>query len=247
MKIISTVPSITELLADLGLDKETIGITKFCVHPKQWYKSKTRIGGTKALDLDKINALNPTLIIANKEENVKEQIENLKENFEVMVTDIKSPEDNLDLITELASKTDKRMTGLRLRNELNEAILSLQPKHLKTCAYLIWQKPYMTVGGDTYINSVLEKCGFVNVFEDELRYPDTCIRELRELKPEYILLSSEPFPFRKKQLDAIQLLLPDSKVLLVDGEVFSWYGTRLIKKVDYMVDFIKSTDIIENT
>ncbi len=247
MKIISTVPSITELLADLGLDKETIGITKFCVHPQQWFKTKTRIGGTKALDLNKINTLSPTLIIANKEENVKEQIETLNENFEVMVTEIKSPEDNLDLITEIAARTNTRMTGLRLRTELNEAILSLQPKHLKTCAYLIWQKPYMTVGGDTYINSVLEKCGFINIFEDELRYPDTCIRELRELKPEYILLSSEPFPFKKKQLDEIQLLLPDSKVLLVDGEAFSWYGTRLIKKVDYLANFIKSSDINENT
>ena len=198
MKIISTVPSITELLADLGLHKETIGITKFCVHPKKWHQSKPRIGGTKALDIAKIKSLNPSLIIANKEENVKEQIEELQRDFNVYVTDIKTPEDNLDLITELASMTDTRMTGLRLRNELNDALLSIQPKELKTCAYLIWQKPFMTVGGDTYINAVLEKCGFVNLFEDELRYPETCKRELRDLEPEYVLLSSEPFPFKKK-------------------------------------------------
>ena len=130
--------------------------------------------------------------------------------------------------------TDTRMTGLRLRNELNDALLSIQPKELKTCAYLIWQKPFMTVGGDTYINAVLEKCGFVNLFEDELRYPETCKRELRDLEPEYVLLSSEPFPFKKKHLNDIQLLLPKSKVILVDGEAFSWYGTRLIKKAEYL-------------
>ena len=242
MKIISTVPSITELLADLGLHDETIGITKFCVHPRDWFKSKTRIGGTKTLDLEKIKTLQPSLIIANKEENVKEQIEALAEDYEVLVTNIKSPEDNLNLITDLATKTGKRMTGIRLRAQLEAALISLKPQRQKTCAYLIWQNPYMIAGGDTYINATLAKCGFSNVYHHLNRYPEVTIEQLQEKNPEYILLSSEPFPFKQKQLDTIQLLLPKSKVLLVDGEAFSWYGTRLIKTVDYLSDLIKTTD-----
>lgn len=231
MRIISTVPSQTELLADLGLDDEVIGITKFCVHPTRWFQSKTRIGGTKTLNLDKIKSLKPDLIIANKEENIKEQIEDLNNISEVFVSDIKSHSDNLDLIKALGELTGRRMTALRLAQELDEVIQSIKQLEQQSAAYLIWQDPYMTAGGDTYIHSMLERCGLQNVFKDQNRYPVTSLADLKEKKPDHILLSSEPFPFKDKQLQEIQEALPESIVSLVDGEIFSWYGTRLIKKV----------------
>lgn len=238
-RIISTVPSQTELLYDLGLDEAVIGITKFCVHPQSWFINKTRIGGTKTLDIEKIKSLNPDLIIANKEENVKEQIEALSEYCEVYVSNIKTPEDNLQLIKDIGNKTGSRLSALRLASELNEAISLLNPfsPPLST-AYLIWRDPYMTVGHDTYIHAMMQKCGLRNCFGNQSRYPETTIENLIELNPELILLSSEPYPFKVKHIEELQLHLPDSRFYLVDGEAFSWYGTRLIKTVDYLNRFL---------
>jgi len=238
-RIISTVPSQTELLADLGLDEEVVGITKFCVHPDTWYKSKTRIGGTKTLDLQKIKALSPDLIIANKEENVKEQILELADNCEVYVSDIKSPKDNLQLIKDLGEATGTRMTALRLATELRQSLESLKAMDEKSAAYLIWKDPYMSVGNDTYIHAMMQHCGLSNCFSEQTRYPTTSIEQLKTINPDLILLSSEPYPFKEKHMEALSKELPDSKIFLVDGEVFSWYGTRLIKKADYLRDLLK--------
>lgn len=240
MRIISTVPSQTELLADLGLDNEVVGITKFCVHPENWYKFKTRIGGTKTLDLKKIISLKPDLIIANKEENVKEQIQELGRHCKTHVSEIKTVEDNISLIKELGELTGKRMTALRLATELQEAIASLLPIRPTTAAYLIWKDPYMTVGGDTYIHNVMHTCGLQNVFADAQRYPQTSIPQLMALKPEVLLLSSEPYPFKEKHLIQLQRKLPATQVLLTDGEVFSWYGTRMIKKFSELNELMRN-------
>jgi len=234
LRIISTVPSQTELLFDLGLTDEVVGITKFCVHPTQWFKEKTRIGGTKTLNLKKIKDLKPDLVVANKEENLKEQIEAISEFAEVYVSEIKTVSDNLNLIQHLGELTGKRMTALRLKSELTTAFDSLLTITNNRAAYLIWKNPYMTVGGDTYINSIMKKCGFVNVFENSERYPETNLKELSSLNIEFLLLSSEPFPFKEKHIDEIQSVLPNTKIELVDGEAFSWYGTRLLKKVEYL-------------
>ncbi len=234
MRIISTVPSITELLADLGLEKEVVGITKFCIHPETWYRNKERIGGTKTLNLEKIAQLSPTLVIANKEENVQEQIEQIQSYCNVLVTDIKTPEDNLELITELGQLTDKRMTAVRLRTELEEKLNQLSPARSYATAYLIWQEPYMSIGHDTYIHALMEKCGFRNIFSDKSRYPQTTLEKIATLKPEVILLSSEPYPFKEKHRMKFQESFPDAQVHLVDGEAFSWYGTRLIKTAAYL-------------
>lgn len=241
MRIISTVPSITELLSDLGLEDEVIGITKFCVHPYEWYKSKTRIGGTKSIDIEKVKTLSPDLVIANKEENVKEQIEALEAFSEVLVTDIKKPEDNLELISKLGELTNKRLTAIRLRQELQAALDSIPDYHDPLpAAYLIWKDPYMTIGADTYIHAIMKKCGLQNIYSPKTRYPETTLLELKKLQPKVILLSSEPFPFKEKHIEEISAIIPETTIALVDGEAFSWYGTRLTKTAPYLSELISS-------
>ena len=234
LRIISTVPSITELLFDLGLDDRVIGITRFCIHPEQWYRSKQRIGGTKNLHLNKIKELKPDLIISNKEENTKEEIESLMMDFEVLITDIKTIDDNLGLINILGQKLSCTERALELTHKLQSVMESLHVIQKASAVYLIWKDPYMTTGGDTFINNMLENVGFKNLYSDQIRYPQIPIEELIRLNPQFVLLSSEPYPFGEKHIAELQNELPDTKILLVDGEAFSWYGSRIIKKAEYL-------------
>ena len=240
-KIISIVPSQTELLASLGLDKEVTGITKFCVHPQEWFKTKTRVGGTKSLNIPLIKKLQPDLIIANKEENVKEQIEALAKDFNVWVTDVNNLEDALAMIKdvgELTHRTKKAGTLItRIKNEFSQ--LQTTNYKLQTC-YLIWQKPYMTVGGDTFINDMMKHCGMQNIFENKDRYPEITLEQLQLADCRLVLLSSEPYPFKQKHVDELQQLLPGKKIILVDGEMFSWYGSRLLQVPEYFKSIMKS-------
>ncbi len=234
MKIISTVPSQTELLFDLGLESQVCGITKFCVHPESWYKSKLRIGGTKNLNLKKIRTLNPDLIIANKEENTKEQIESLMIHYQVYVSDVKTLADNFELIEKIGTLTNRIIESVQLRNKLKKAVTSIYSDQKRKAAYLIWKDPLMVAGGDTFINAMMDLCGFDNIFRSTMRYPEVTIEELQSLSLEYLLLSSEPFPFKQKHVDYFQNIFPKTKVLTVDGEAFSWYGSRIIKKQSYL-------------
>jgi ABC-type Fe3+-hydroxamate transport system substrate-binding protein len=235
-RIISVVPSQTELLYHLGLDKEVVGITKFCVHPEEWFRTKTRVGGTKTLDIERIKSLHPDLIIANKEENTKEQIEDLQTFCQVYVSDIRSVSDALQMIQTVGNLTRKSkeagvlVDAIRVRFEtLNKKIG--QPQRV---AYLIWKDPYMAVGNDTFIHDMLERVGWQNVFEDLERYPETTVEELCNRQPELVLLSSEPYPFAEKHLEALQHVLPKAQILLVDGTQFSWYGSRMLQASDYI-------------
>lgn len=229
MKIISTVPSQTELLYDLGLHDEVVGITKFCVHPKEWFRSKRRIGGTKDLKIDLIKSLEPDLVIANKEENVKEQIESISSFTKVYLSEIKNIDDNYQLIDNIAALTNKQERGKQLKNQLRDCVKNLSTIPDKTAVYLIWKNPLMTVGGDSYIHFMLELMGIQNLTGHKKRYPEIKMEEIKSMKPDLLLLSSEPFPFKEKHLSEFQAALPDTRVLLVDGELFSWYGSRLIK------------------
>ncbi len=242
-RIVSLVPSQTELLHHLGLEKETIGITKFCIHPETWFKTKTRVGGTKSIRSNIIQGLQPDLIIANKEENVKEQIEQLAQHYTVWVTDVNNLQDALNMIKDIGELTSKeKETGLLIR-EINSRFDQLTPKlknpNQKT-AYLIWRKPYMTVGGDTFINDMLLKCGFENVFANKKRYPEISIENLQVTGCQLLLLSSEPYPFKQKHIDELSAQLPGCKIILVDGEMFSWYGNRLLLAPGYFKKLISS-------
>ena len=235
-RIISLVPSQTELLFDLGLNNEVIGITKFCVHPAEWFRSKTRVGGTKQLKMDIIHQLQPGLIIANKEENVKEQIEELEKHYPVWVSDVNNLEDAYEMIEQTGLITNKQQIAHEIISRIKEnfARLPAQDSKLRT-AYFIWQNPYMTVGGDTFIHSMLEAAGFNNIYADKKRYPELSIDELQAADCQLLLLSSEPFPFTQKHIDQLQPLLPATKIILVDGEMFSWYGSRLQYAPEYFV------------
>ncbi len=233
-RIISLVPSQTELLFHLGLDKAVVGITKFCVHPGEWKTGKTIIGGTKNINLQKIKQLQPDLIIANKEENVKEQVEALAEDYAVWVSDIAVLDDALQMIKDVGQLTNTSVKADELIYKTKENFnnLHLPAKKIKT-AYLIWRNPYMTVGGDTFIHDMLQRCGVENIFAAVNRYPAIDVQELKEKGCELLLLSSEPYPFKQKHIDELQSHLPGTKIILADGEMFSWYGSRLLHAPGY--------------
>jgi ABC-type Fe3+-hydroxamate transport system substrate-binding protein len=238
-RIISLVPSQTELLYDLGLGEKVVGITKFCTHPQEWFKTKTRVGGTKNFKTDIIRALQPDLIIANKEENTKEGLEELADICPIWISDIKDVGEALGMIRGIGLILDKI-------DEAEEMVSQIQAKReraknrttLKKCCYLIWKEPYMTVGGDTFINDLLFHAGFENVYENLNRYPVVNLDDLRKNNAEYILLSSEPYPFREKHLLELEKAT-GKKVVLVDGEMFSWYGSRLLKSWEYFIELEK--------
>ncbi len=244
-RIVSLVPSQTELLYDLGLEKETVGITKFCVHPETWFRTKTRVGGTKTIKKDIIDQLQPDLIIANKEENVKEQVEELAKEYPVWVTDVNDLESALHMIGDIGALTNKSTQAQQMvaaiKRQFSELARS-QPKTKNTklkIAYLIWRKPYMSVGGDTFINDMLQRCGLTNIFLNKTRYPEITVDALKEAGCELVLLSSEPYPFKQQHIDELQAQLPGCKIMLVDGELFSWYGSRLLKAPAYFEQLLQ--------
>ena len=219
IRVISLVPSITELVCDLAGHDVLIGKTKFCIHPES-VKYVENIGGTKTLNINKIKSLKPDLIIANKEENIKSQVEELMEDHEVWVSDVSNFEDGIDLIKRLASVFDKDDLAETLIQSIHDTINEIDLKEKIPIAYLIWKDPFMTVGGDTYINSMLSLLKLENVFSDRQRYPKVALWELRNSKAEFILLSSEPYPFKEKHLEELQSQLVGKKIILVDGEFF---------------------------
>ena len=225
-------PSITETLFDLGLTSdEIVGRTKFCIHPKELVKDVEIIGGTKNLNIEKIKALKPDLIIANKEENVKEQVEELMKDFKVLVTNVETLEDNYYLIKQFGHLFGKEEKAQFLNIKTYEVFdIPKREKKLKV-AYLIWKDPYMTVGGDTFISRILEELGFENQFKNQKRYPEIQLEDFKEA--DLIFLSSEPFPFKEKHIAEIQNICVNQKIMIVDGEAFSWYGSHLAKCENY--------------
>lgn len=235
MKIISLVPSITETLFDFGLTAdEVIGRTKFCIHPINLVKNVEVIGGTKNLNIEKIRSLKPDLIIANKEENEKLQVEELMKDFKVWVTDIETLEDNQDFISELGILLNKEVLADHFNQKITSIFNDVKVSKPKQIAYLIWKNPYMTIGSDTFINEVLVRSGFENLFKSRKRYPEVSVEELKNA--DVIFLSSEPFPFQQKHIDELQIELPNNEIILVDGEAFSWFGTHLMKVGNYLKD-----------
>lgn len=240
-RIVSLVPSQTELLYDLGLDEQVVGITKFCVHPENWFRNKTRVGGTKQLKMEFVHSLNPDLIIANLEENVKEQVEELMGHYPVWVSDVSNLPGAYEMIAQIGRITDRNDKAEEINQRIKESFSSLPApdsrlsthiSRLPAC-YLIWKNPYMTIGGDTFIHSMLEAAGFENVFKNKNRYPGVTIEELKTLNVKLVLLSSEPFPFAQKHIQELQDELPGTQIMLVDGELFSWYGSRMLKAPAY--------------
>ncbi len=238
-RIISLVPSQTELLFDLGLDEDIVGITRYCVHPKEKCARKPRIGGTKKFDFDLIDKLKPELILGNREENYKEGIERLLSKYPVWMSDIITLEDAYDMIVLVGEMVGRKAKADEIVSEIKSKMDGLENKAGIKVAYFMWRKPYMVAGGDTFINEMIKKCGLVNVFENIERYPEVTLEQVEEAKPDIILLSSEPFPFKEKHFDEFREKSPSTKIMLVDGEMFSWYGSRLIKAARYFRELRK--------
>ncbi len=239
-RIVSLVPSQTELLYDLGLDVEVVGITKFCVHPESWFRSKTRVGGTKQVHIDKVLELKPDLIIANKEENLKADIEELEKHCPVWISDIKNIEDGLRMIGEVGILTDKEEQANSIVRDIATGFEMLQQAETSLrVAYFIWRGPWMSVGHDTFISNMIETIGWQNVLKEKSRYPEITLEETAAYKPEMVLLSSEPYPFKDKHIAEVKTAMPNAEVLLVDGEMFSWYGSRMLKAVPYFSELIQ--------
>ncbi len=229
-RIISCVPSQTELLCDLGLEDRLAGITKFCVHPAGLLKKKPVIGGTKNLRMDKIISLQPDLIIANKEENIKEQIEQLAGQFPVWISDVNTLSDALMMIESIGAITNTTATAQSILSVIaaeKQQFTERVPHKKRRVLYLIWKDPYMAAGGNTYIHEMLYQSGFENAAGALMRYPTLSVDAMRKLEPDTILLSSEPYPFRETHKEEMQALFPGVKIVLADGQMFSWYGSRL--------------------
>jgi len=242
-RIVSIVPSQTELLFDLGLDHEIIGLTKFCIHPIEKFAERTKVGGTKKLNIDLIKDLKPDLIIGNKEENTQSDIEELAEHFPVWMSDVFTLNDAMKTINQIGELVDREPEAAYLNHLISAGFndlktLALQNQIDKKVAYLIWRKPYMAAGKNTFINDVLIANGMTNVIHHE-RYPTITLEKLKYLNPQLILLSSEPYPFAEKHIEEIQKAIPNVSIKLVDGEMFSWYGSRLVKAVQYFFEFQK--------
>jgi len=228
-RIVSLVPSISEYLWDLNLREELVGITKFCIKPAEMYDRIEKIGGTKSIHIDKIRTLQPDLIIANKEENTKEQIDVLSNEFPVWVSDVNTMNEALEMMRLLGELCNRKTEAIQLVQETENGLHTCKDLFAKnSCVYLMWNEPYMAAASNTFINSVLNYTGFVNVLQDRERYPVVALNEIKLLQPEYCLLSSEPFPFKDKHVNLLQHELKSCKVVLVDGEMFSWYGSHLL-------------------
>lgn len=240
-RIISLVPSQTELLASLDLEEEVVGITKFCVHPDTWFRNKTRVGGTKDIKFDVIRGLDPDLIIANKEENTRDQIETLAKEYPVWISDVKDLDTAQEMISSLGQLTGKKHKAdqLNVGIRTNFSKLPDPSNKMPRVAYLIWRKPYMVAAADTFINSMLEKAGFENYFNNISRYPEVSLKDLEMDPPDFFFLSSEPYPFKEKHFNEFRQYCPQAEITLVDGEYFSWYGSRLLDAPAYFLSLRK--------
>lgn len=237
-RIVSLVPSQTEFLADIQLTDEVVGITKFCVHPQEWYQNKTRVGGTKNVHFDKIKSLNPDLIIANKEENTQADIEYLQQFYPVYTSDIFTLEDAYQMMLDVGILCGKQDESIQFIHQIKTDFLNLPQWNIKA-VYLIWKNPYMSVNEHTFIHQMMKQAGITNVVKStQSRYPELSLDDIKSMNPDIVLLSSEPYPFKNSDVNELSKKLK-IEVQLVDGEMFSWYGSRLKLFKTYLESLIK--------
>ncbi len=231
-RIISLVPSQTELLIDLGIGDRLVGRTKFCIHPEEAVKDIPIIGGTKNVSIASIADLKHDLIIGNKEENDKAQIMELSSKYPVWLSDISGLDDALGMIRDLGRLLKVEEQASTMVAKIRDGFEGLDKLISGSVVYLIWDKPIMAVGSATFIDDMMNRMGLTNLITSP-RYPELTSVRLQELAPDYLFLSSEPFPYKEKHIKVYEKLLPNTKVMLVDGEMFSWYGSRLLRSIDY--------------
>ncbi|MFA7273994.1 MAG: helical backbone metal receptor [Crocinitomicaceae bacterium] len=239
-RIVSLVPSQTEFLHALGLEEEVVGLTKFCIHPEEWWRRKKRVGGTKNANFEKVKALEPDLIIGNKEENEKRNIDQLRSIAPVWISDIHNLEDAYAMMLALGELVGKKGKAASIVAQIKLGFSNLKPLTIKmNVLYLIWKNPWMAAGKETFIESLLNECGFENAVK-ESRYPS--LQENVFPECDVILLSSEPYPFKEKEKLELSFRFPKAKIQLVDGEIFSWYGSRLLESPNYFQKLLTSLE-----
>ena len=239
-RIISLVPSQSELLHHLALDDQVIGITKFCIYPPHWRKEKNIIGGTKNFNFERIDQLNPDLIIGNKEENYPEGIARLKKRYPVWMSDVSDFEDALGMIRSIGELTNRQGVSGKLIQDIKNGFKALgKPEKPQRVLYFIWKDPWMVAGANTFIDTMLAKIGLQNCASLYSRYPEIEEEAIAELNPDIIFLSSEPFPFTDKHIHRLALQFPATKIFLVNGTFFSWYGSRLKEAPKYFKKLMK--------
>jgi len=240
LKIISLVPSQTELLYDLGLESSIVGITKFCIHPYHLKETKMIVGGTKNINLEKIKRLKPDIILCNKEENSKEIVDQCKQITKTHVSEIYDIQDSIDLIKTYGEFFFCKKEASKIIAEINFKWTGFKSfiadKETRKAAYFIWKNPWMVAANNTFINYLLELNNFDNIYKNKERYPEVEIKKMQlEGNPDLIFLSSEPYPFTEKHALELEEFIPNATILLVDGEMFSWYGSRLRYAFDYFI------------
>lgn len=241
-RIVSIVPSQTELLAYLELEDAVVGVTRFCERPDHWRQEKTVVGGTKQVEVDTVQSLAPDLILANYEENTADDVEALEEIAPVFVTGVQTVTDALDMIRTVGLLTETADQTSTLAGRIISRFSALPDFAPLRAVYLIWREPYMTVGGDTFIHDVMTWGGFENIYADKTRYPEVTMEELATRDIDVVLCSSEPFPFHQKDrfTEELRTQLSDVQVELVDGQPFSWYGPRLLDTPSYLKELRES-------
>jgi len=246
-RIISLVPSQTELLCSLALENELVGVTKFCIHPYHLKSTKTIVGGTKKVDFEKIKSLKPDFILCNKEENSYNFLPELEKIAPTYFSDVTTIQDSIDLILNLGSIFNRRTESKNLVEKIAFKLADfkhfIKEQPTRKVAYFIWAKPWMVAGNDTYINELLKLNKFENIYANMSRYPKIDISKIRhDGDPEVIILSSEPFPFKDEH--AMEIANYSNRAITVfgDGELFSWHGSRLLLAFDYFKELHKKLE-----
>lgn len=232
-RVVSLCPSVTETLFALKLQDEVVGRTRFCVHPAGEVKRAQNVGGTKKVDESRIDALQPDLILAVKEENTPEIIAALETRYPVYVFDVRTPDDALRMIGQIGAMCDRESEAAKLEEEIRLRLSRMTPVSLRY-AYLIWESPTMAVGGDTFIDSLLQEAGWENVLSTaDVHYPTINPEEIRACQPDVVFLSSEPYPFKEQHISRYKALYPECDVRLIDGEI-SWFGAHMRQSLDQL-------------
>lgn len=233
-RIISFAPAITDTLYSLGLTQQIVGRTRFCVHPKGQVEQAINIGGTKDMKLERIHSLDPDLIIMEKEENTLEMVQQLEKQFPVYVFEIQNVSDAFKMVADLGELTSRQQQAAHLHEKITTAFKEIPTLDgTKRVAYIIWKNPYMVVGKNTYIQSLLKTLGFTNPFiEFEGRYPTVTETDIIHANLDYVFLATEPYPFRQKHIAEFKEITPKSEPVIVDGEMF-WYGVKMLDAANY--------------
>ncbi|MCR9277177.1 MAG: helical backbone metal receptor [Pseudomonadaceae bacterium] len=243
-RIVSLVPSQTELLFELGVENRVVGVTRYCEFPARARRHKSLVGGTKQINVDVVAALKPDLIIGNKEENSKDDIDALSERYPVWMSDIETVDDALDMIEQVGALVGRGAVAADMAARIGASLDTMTETYDESppsVAYFIWRKPFMVVGRRTFIDDLLKRAGFSNAFDRLERYPEVTPVELADAEPQVVFLSSEPFPFEQKHVDEMRRMLPSAHVRIVDGTLFSWYGSRLALSADYLSELLTAT------